>query len=156
LRARERCVPRACERDADGKILALRAPVPARFACVPCGGRAWHAGESSWKGRTQCNDFSIGVELEGTGDAPFTDAQYGRLVVLTRALKARYPIRDIVGHSDVAPGRKCDPGPQFDWARYRKMIKKLSRRGTPRKRSRSKIRNRTAKTPRRQRKTKKR
>jgi AmpD protein len=126
------------------------------YQFVPCGGRAWHAGESSWKGRTQCNDFSIGVELEGTGDAPFTDAQYGRLVVLTRALKARYPIRDIVGHSDVAPGRKCDPGPQFDWARYRKMIKKLSRRGTPRKRSRSKIRNRTAKTPRRQRKTKKR
>lgn len=93
------------------------------YQFVPCGARAWHAGESSWKGRTQCNDFSIGVELEGTGEAPFTDVQYGRLAVLTRALKARYPIRDIVGHSDVASERKSDPGPQFDWARYRRMLK---------------------------------
>jgi len=117
---------------------------------VPCGARAWHAGESSWKGRAQCNDFSIGVELEGTGEAPFTGAQYRRLAVLTRALQAHYPIRDIVGHSDVAPGRKSDPGPQFDWARYRGMIKKLSPRRAPGTRSKSKIRNRTAKTPRRQ------
>ena len=95
----------------------------ALYQFVPCGGRAWHAGESSWKGRTHCNDFSIGVELEGTGEAPFTDAQYGRLATLTRALQARYPIRDIVGHSDVAPGRKGDPGPGFDWARYRRMLK---------------------------------
>jgi AmpD protein len=93
------------------------------YQFVPCGGRAWHAGESSWKGRTHCNDFSIGAELEGTGEVPFTDAQYWRLAILTRALKARYPIRDIVGHSDVAPGRKSDPGPHFDWARYRKMLK---------------------------------
>ncbi len=98
------------------------------YQFVPCGGRAWHAGESSWKGRAHCNDFSIGVELEGTGEAPFTDAQYGRLAVLTRALQARYPIRDIVGHSDVAPGRKSDPGPHFDWARYRGVLK-ISRQG---------------------------
>jgi AmpD protein len=90
---------------------------------VPCGKRAWHAGESSWKGRGRCNDFSIGVELEGTGEVPFTDAQYGRLAELTRALQARYPIADIVGHSDIAPGRKSDPGPSFDWARYRAMLK---------------------------------
>jgi len=99
--------------------------------CVPCGKRAWHAGESLWKGRTRCNDFSIGVEVEGTGEVPFTDAQYERLAALTRALRARYPIADIVGHSDIAPGRKHDPGPRFDWARYRALIGRLS----PRKRS---------------------
>jgi len=131
---------------------------------VPCGARAWHAGASSWKGRTHCNAFSIGVELEGTGDSPFTNAQYRRLAVLTRALRARYPIRHVVGHSDVAPGRKSDPGPHFDWARYRGMIKNLSPQRTPRTRSQSRIRNRTAKacpervegTPSRQRKAKKR
>jgi AmpD protein len=102
---------------------------------VPCGGRAWHAGESSWKGRAQCNDFSIGVELEGTGEAPFTAAQYRQLARLTRALKARYPIRDIVGHSDVAPGRKSDPGPLFEWARYRDLVK-VARQGKKKRRSR--------------------
>jgi AmpD protein len=90
---------------------------------VPCAQRAWHAGESSWKGRRRCNDFSIGVELEGSGEAPFTDAQYGMLSRLTRALQARYPIADIAGHADVAPGRKDDPGPHFDWARYRRLLK---------------------------------
>lgn len=89
---------------------------------VPCGGRAWHAGRSSWRGRARCNDFSIGVELEGTGEAPFTAVQYRQLARLTRALKARYPIRDIVGHNDIAPGRKSDPGPCFDWARYRALL----------------------------------
>ncbi|SFO15787.1 AmpD protein [Nitrosospira briensis] len=86
---------------------------------VPCEKRAWHAGESSWQGKTRCNDFSIGVELEGSDTAPFTDAQYGALVALTRALRKTYPINDIVGHSDIAPGRKTDPGPCFDWDRYR-------------------------------------
>ena len=90
---------------------------------VPCAKRAWHAGDSSWKGKTRCNDFSIGIEVEGTGDTPFTDAQYGRLSRLTRALLAHYPIADIVGHSDIAPGRKSDPGPHFDWGRYRAMLK---------------------------------
>lgn len=89
---------------------------------VPCERRAWHAGASAWKGRTRCNDFSIGIELEGCGEVPFADAQYGRLVELTHALRSRYPIADIVGHSDVAPGRKDDPGPCFDWGRYRAML----------------------------------
>jgi N-acetyl-anhydromuramoyl-L-alanine amidase len=96
---------------------------------VPCAKRAWHAGESSWKGRSRCNDFSIGIELEGTGDVPFTPPQYRRLAALTRALQARYPIRDIVGHSDIAPGRKTDPGPHFDWARYRRMLRQAVQRG---------------------------
>jgi AmpD protein len=90
---------------------------------VPCAKRAWHAGESSWKGRSRCNDYSIGIEMEGCGEAPFTDPQYEELAWLTRALRARYPIADIVGHSDVAPGRKSDPGPHFDWARYRGLLK---------------------------------
>ena len=90
---------------------------------VPCAKRAWHAGESSWKGRARCNDFSIGVELEGTGEVTFTGAQYRRLAALTRALTARYPIADIAGHSDIASGRKTDPGPSFDWVRYRALLK---------------------------------
>lgn len=89
---------------------------------VPCDKRAWHAGESSWNGRPRCNDFSIGIEVEGDGDTPFTQAQYQRLAALTRVLIQRYPIADIVGHSDIAPSRKFDPGPQFDWSRYRAMI----------------------------------
>ena len=95
---------------------------------VPCSNRAWHAGESSWKGRGRCNDFSIGIEVEGTGEVPFTDAQYEQLAGLTRALQARYPIIDIVGHSDIAPGRKHDPGPRFDWARYRALLR-IRRKG---------------------------
>ena len=85
---------------------------------VPCGERAWHAGVSSFLGRERCNDFSIGVELEGTGERAYTDAQYRVLARLTRALAARWPLRHVAGHSDVAPGRKTDPGPSFDWARY--------------------------------------
>jgi AmpD protein len=80
--------------------------------------RAWHAGASQFRGRERCNDFSIGVELEGSGEVPFTDAQYRRLAELTRALLARYPLRWVAGHSDIAPGRKSDPGPHFDWSRY--------------------------------------
>lgn len=86
---------------------------------VPCGLRAWHAGVSSWRGRERCNDFSIGVELEGTDDTPFTDAQYEALAALTRVLTSRYPIAAAVGHTDIAPGRKTDPGPHFDWPRFR-------------------------------------
>ena len=88
---------------------------------VSCDRRAWHAGASHWRGRSDCNDFSIGIELEGTDHAPFEDAQYSMLASLTRALKSRYPIADIAGHSDVAPGRKTDPGPHFDWTRFRSM-----------------------------------
>ncbi len=84
---------------------------------VSCERRAWHAGVSSWRGRERCNDFSIGIELEGTDDLPFEDSQYAMLDRLLTAIRRRYPIRDVVGHSDVAPGRKTDPGPCFDWGR---------------------------------------
>ena len=88
---------------------------------VPCALRAWHAGRSSWRGRSECNDFSIGVELEGADDIAYEGAQYATLARLTRALRRRYPVAEVVGHSDIAPGRKTDPGPAFDWARYRKL-----------------------------------
>ncbi|HUX90274.1 MAG TPA: 1,6-anhydro-N-acetylmuramyl-L-alanine amidase AmpD [Gallionellaceae bacterium] len=85
---------------------------------VPCRGRAWHAGVSDWQGRARCNDFSLGVELEGSDFVPFTDLQYSALARLTRRLQRAYPIRSIAGHSDIAPVRKTDPGPYFDWPRY--------------------------------------
>ena len=80
---------------------------------VPVARRAWHAGASSWRGRSSCNDFSVGIELEGTEDAPFQDAQYRTLVDLLKGLG----LREIAAHSDVAPGRKTDPGAHFDWPR---------------------------------------
>jgi len=86
---------------------------------VPCTQRAWHAGASNWKGRERCNDFSIGIELEGSDFEAFTEAQYHTLGELVQALQATYPIRDITGHSDIAPGRKTDPGPFFEWHRIR-------------------------------------
>jgi len=89
---------------------------------VPCVRRAWHAGLSQWRGRVACNDFSVGIELEGCDDQPFEAVQYSLLAELTKALEAAYPIADIVGHSDIAPGRKTDPGPHFDWALYRGLI----------------------------------
>ena len=85
---------------------------------VSCLQRAWHAGESCWQNRSCCNDFSLGVELEGSDIQPFTDAQYSALNCLTAALRATYPIRGIAGHVDISPQRKTDPGPCFDWARY--------------------------------------
>jgi AmpD protein len=81
--------------------------------------RAWHAGLSEFEGRVACNDFSIGIELEGTDFAPFTDAQYSSLCDLVAALHAARPLRAIRGHSDIARDRKTDPGPFFDWARLR-------------------------------------
>ena len=84
---------------------------------VSCDARAWHAGASTWQGRERCNDFSIGIELEGSDTQPFADAQYDRLNALLRSIKACYPIAGIAGHSDIAPGRKTDPGPCFDWTR---------------------------------------
>lgn len=89
---------------------------------VGCAHRAWHAGHSEWRGRSRCNDFSVGVELEGTDAVPFADAQYAVLAPLTRALQAAFRIEDVLGHSDISPGRKTDPGPCFDWALYRSMI----------------------------------
>lgn len=89
---------------------------------VPCGMRAWHAGVSNWLGRERCNDFSIGVELEGDDHGPFADAQYAALARLTRKLCRAYRIQNLAGHSEIAPGRKTDPGPYFDWPRYRRLI----------------------------------
>lgn len=84
---------------------------------VSCLERAWHAGASQWQGRDRCNDFSIGIELEGCDTQPFEAAQYATLNLLVAALRAAYPLQAIVGHSDIAPGRKTDPGPCFDWSR---------------------------------------
>ena len=81
--------------------------------------RAWHAGMSNWRGRERCNDFSVGIELEGCDTQPFEPVQYERLAALVKMLRAHYPIEDVVGHSDIAPGRKTDPGPFFDWERLR-------------------------------------
>lgn len=92
---------------------------------VPFGRRAWHAGVSSYDGRSRCNDFSIGIELEGCDTRPFTERQYRSLASVSRALLTAYPrisTQRIVGHSDIAPGRKTDPGPHFDWARFRKSV----------------------------------
>ncbi len=90
---------------------------------VSCNKRAWHAGVSIWRGRTRCNDFSIGIELEGSDFEPYSESQYAALARLTRCLKRAYPIHDIVGHSDIAPERKTDPGPFFDWETYRARLK---------------------------------
>ncbi len=84
---------------------------------VPVSRRAWHAGASAWRGRERCNDFSVGVELEGVEDGPFEDAQYARLARLVRELRHALPLREFAAHSDVAPGRKADPGRSFAWAR---------------------------------------
>jgi len=88
---------------------------------VPFGRRAWHAGRSQFEGRAECNDFSIGIEIEGTDLLPYADAQYRSLIRATRAIMREYPgITNgrIVGHADIAPGRKTDPGEAFDWPRY--------------------------------------
>ena len=92
---------------------------------VPCIKRAWHAGPSNWCGRERCNDFSLGVELEGADDQPYAGRQYGRLAELAVVLRKRYPIADIVGHSDIAPGRKTDPGPAFDWGHLRALLAQI-------------------------------
>ena len=84
---------------------------------VSCRQRAWHAGASCWKGRQRCNDFSVGIELEGCDEIAFESAQYLRLDELITALRLCYPIAAVVGHCDIAPARKTDPGPRFDWQR---------------------------------------
>ncbi len=86
---------------------------------VSCDDRAWHAGASCWRGRADCNDFSIGVELEGLEGEAFELAQYKALTALVKALARRYPISSLAGHEHVAPGRKHDPGPGFDWLRLK-------------------------------------
>ncbi|MRW92775.1 1,6-anhydro-N-acetylmuramyl-L-alanine amidase AmpD [Duganella sp. FT80W] len=86
--------------------------------------RAWHAGVSSFRGREKCNDYSIGIELEGSDVVPFEAAQYEALVALTLALQQHYPLTDVQGHEHIAPGRKTDPGPLFNWEYYRKLLNK--------------------------------
>ena len=92
---------------------------------VPFHQRAWHAGASSFAGRSGCNDFSIGVEVEGADHLPYDDRQYERLAMVIAALRTAYPALKpdrLVGHADIAPGRKTDPGPAFDWARLRRLL----------------------------------
>ncbi|WP_100067658.1 1,6-anhydro-N-acetylmuramyl-L-alanine amidase AmpD [Shewanella benthica] len=100
---------------------------------VSCDERAWHAGVSSFRGRSGCNDFAVGIELEGTDSQDYTEPQYQHLLWLTLGLMARYPMLNldtIVGHSDIAPGRKTDPGDCFDWSRYkRELTLNLSKKG---------------------------
>ena len=88
---------------------------------VSCDRRAWHAGRSQWRGRENCNDFSIGIELEGLEGGVFTDAQYATLEMLLPALARRYPLQSVAGHEHVAPGRKADPGAGFDWPRLQRL-----------------------------------
>lgn len=90
---------------------------------VSCNDRAWHAGVSQFQGRANCNDFSIGVEMEGTDNVAFTSVQYEVLAQLAQALQNRYPLRWVTGHEHVAPGRKTDPGPCFDWTQFDALLK---------------------------------
>ena len=90
---------------------------------VSCLQRAWHAGASQWQGRERCNDFSVGIELEGSDFEAFEATQYKTLKQLIACLKKSYPIKAIVGHSDIAPGRKTDPGPYFDWEKIKEINK---------------------------------
>ncbi len=89
---------------------------------VSANDRAWHAGLSSFGGRQGCNDFSIGIELEGTDFEPYLESQYVALAALTSTLQARYRFSDVAGHEHIAPGRKTDPGPSFDWQHYRQSL----------------------------------
>ncbi len=102
---------------------------------VPFDKKAWHAGQSCFQGREHCNEFSIGIELEGTDNSPFTEAQYAALIPITRILMENYPAITpdrIVGHSDIAPGRKTDPGEFFDWPRLREALQQpLMKTGQP-------------------------
>ena len=91
---------------------------------VSCDERAWHAGASAWRGRENCNDYSIGIELEGLEGEPFEDAQYLRLAPLLRSLALRYPLAEVVGHQHVAPGRKGDPGAGFEWPRLQRLLRR--------------------------------
>lgn len=104
----------------DGKIVQF----------VPFSKRAWHAGASIFEGHENCNDYSIGIELEGTDDAPYEAAQYAQLVNVTKLLMSAFPaitVERIVGHSDIAPKRKTDPGPSFDWGYYRQQLELVNK-----------------------------
>jgi AmpD protein len=104
-------------------VVIRRDGAPTQY--VPFGARAWHAGKSSYQGREACNDFSVGIELEGADQVAYAEPQYLSLSRLIRALCEAYPSLSpshLVGHSDIAPGRKTDPGPAFDWPRLRKLL----------------------------------
>ena len=90
---------------------------------VSCDQRAWHAGTSQWRGRDNCNDWSIGIELEGLEGERFERAQYRALIRVLNALRARYPLTEVVGHEHVAPGRKADPGARFEWPRLARALR---------------------------------
>lgn len=112
-----------CELRVSSHVLIRRDGTPVQY--VPFNRKAWHAGVSTFEGRAECNQFSIGIELEGTDDTAFTAIQYERLAEITRLLLQHYPgitATRIAGHSDIAPGRKTDPGPCFDWPRYRRSL----------------------------------
>ncbi|MBV9914345.1 MAG: 1,6-anhydro-N-acetylmuramyl-L-alanine amidase AmpD [Sinobacteraceae bacterium] len=97
---------------------------------VPFSQRAWHAGQSHYRGRPACNDFSVGIELEGADNVPYTDLQYEQLAALVDALLLTYSslsVDHITGHSDISPGRKTDPGPAFDWTRWRTLLRAYGR-----------------------------
>lgn len=97
-----------------------------RVQFVSCDERAWHAGRSAWQGRVECNDWSIGIELEGLEGGSFEAAQYDALAGLLDAIAQRYPLTAVAGHEHIAPGRKFDPGPGFDWARLRRLFDRPS------------------------------
>ncbi len=101
----------------DGEVL--------QFASVEA--RAWHAGRSSWRGRDNCNDFSLGIELEGLEGEPFAAVQYRALSRLLKSARQVWPLQEVVGHEHVAPGRKGDPGPGFDWARLQRRLRRMFR-----------------------------
>jgi AmpD protein len=112
-----------CELRVSSHLLIRRDGTPVQY--VPFDRKAWHAGVSTFEGRAECNQFSIGIELEGSDDTAFTAIQYERLAEITRLLLQHYPgitAARITGHSDIAPGRKTDPGPHFDWVRYRRAV----------------------------------
>ena len=103
-------------------LLILRSGEVLQF--VNFNDRAWHAGRSTYLGKKECNDYSIGIELEGSDDLPFDEIQYAVLAQVTAALQAAYPkiLQHLAGHSDIAPGRKTDPGPFFDWVKFRTLL----------------------------------
>lgn len=112
-----------CQLQVSAHFLIERDGVITQF--VSCLERAWHAGVSSFAGRENCNDFSLGIELEGTDEQPYSDAQYEALTALVACLRAAWPAitpQRVCGHSDIAPGRKTDPGPAFDWQRLRASV----------------------------------
>jgi AmpD protein len=117
-----------CENPVSAHLLIERDGTITQY--VPFDRRAWHAGASTWRGREKCNDFSIGIELEGTDHEPYTDAQYDVLTEVVSTLLSHYPglgAETIAGHCDVAPGRKTDPGPAFDWRRFRAALPEAKR-----------------------------